>query len=139
MIRNLVLTACLASLAVTLAAQESKVKKVPLKKTAVSGEEMYVNYCAACHGKAGKGDGPAASALKVPAPDLTTLSRNNKGKFPDLHVYNVIRGDVATPAHGSKEMPVWGSLLSSISSGNPSEVDLRITNLTKYIEKLQVK
>jgi hypothetical protein len=39
---------------------------------AASGQEMYTNYCAVCHGTDGKGGGPA-SALKAPA-DPTTLT-----------------------------------------------------------------
>jgi mono/diheme cytochrome c family protein len=31
-----------------------------------SGKEMFTSYCAPCHGKSGKGDGPAAAALKQP-------------------------------------------------------------------------
>ena len=36
------------------------------------GKALYVNYCSPCHGKAGKGDGPAAAALN-PKPANHTL------------------------------------------------------------------
>ena len=42
-------------------------------------------------------------------------------------------------AHGSKDMPVWGPVFSSVSKGDQALVQLRISNLTKYIETLQVK
>src|ERR1039458_5063223 len=43
------------------------VKKVPVHPTtSVAGKDLYREYCAVCHGTTGKGDGPAASALKVP-------------------------------------------------------------------------
>ncbi len=52
------------------------VKHVPITQTASnSGKEMFNNYCAVCHGRHGKGDGPAAAALKVPPTDLTTLAQ----------------------------------------------------------------
>jgi putative copper export protein/mono/diheme cytochrome c family protein len=35
------------------------------------GFALYPDNCAACHGAHGKGDGPAAAALKVPPADLT--------------------------------------------------------------------
>jgi mono/diheme cytochrome c family protein len=119
---------------------EKSIKHVPIKATSpVSGKEMYTNYCAVCHGTDGKGGGPAASALKVPPTDLTLLSKNNGGKYPALKVTSAIRGEAALPAHGSKEMPVWGALFFNMSGGHQSEVQQRVTNLTQYIETLQVK
>ena len=119
---------------------EKTIKHVPIKSTSpVSGKEMYMAYCAVCHGTDGKGGGPAASALKVPPTDLTVLSKNNGGKYPALKVTSSIRGESATPAHGSKDMPVWGTLFWSMSSGHEGEVQQRVTNLTHYIETLQVK
>ncbi len=124
-------------------AQEKVIKKVPITHTsAASGEEMYTSYCAACHGKAGKGDGPAASALKTPPPDLTVLAKNNNGKFPSDHVAAVLRFGTPTPAHGAKDMPIWGSLFSSLharTAGSDALVQMRIANVTTYIESLQAK
>jgi high-affinity iron transporter len=39
------------------------------------GETLYVRHCAACHGDAGRGDGPAAGALVPPPADLTDAER----------------------------------------------------------------
>jgi mono/diheme cytochrome c family protein len=120
-------------------AQQTTIKKVPAPETsAASGKEMYLAYCASCHGKDGKGTGPAASALKVPTPDLTTLSQRNQGKFPEMRVFQVIRG-TDMPAHGSKDMPVWGPVFLTMSERHSSEVQLRVANLTKYLESIQVK
>jgi mono/diheme cytochrome c family protein len=35
------------------------------------GEAVYRNLCASCHGRYGRGDGPAAADLAVPLPDFT--------------------------------------------------------------------
>jgi len=51
----------------------------------------------------------------------------------------VIRGEQAMPAHGSKDMPVWGSLFWKMSQGHESEVQQRIANLNKYVEGMQQK
>ena len=119
---------------------KKEVKHVPIKPTsAASGQEMYKGYCAVCHGTSGKGDGPAASALKVPPPDLTTLAKMNGGKYPAMKVSAVIRGEDTLAAHGSKDMPVWGSLFWQMSGGQTSEVQQRVSNLNKYIESLQQK
>jgi len=119
---------------------EKVIKHVPVKSTSpVSGKDMYKAYCAVCHGTDGKGGGPAASALKIPPADLTLLSKNNGGKYPSLKVSATIRGESALPAHGSKDMPVWGALFWSMSGGHDGEVQQRTANLSRYIESLQAK
>ena len=120
--------------------QPAKIKHVPIKQTSpASGVEMFKSYCAACHGADGKGDGPAASALKVPPADLTTLAAKNGGKYPSLKVSAIIRGEEVPAAHGSKEMPIWGNLFWNMSGGHEAEVQQRVANLNKYIESLQKK
>ena len=119
---------------------EKVIQHVPVKAVSpASGKEMYTSYCAVCHGTDGKGGGPAASALKVPPTDLTLLSKTNGGKYPALKVTSSIRGEAALPAHGSKDMPVWGTLFWGMSSGHQSEVQQRVMNLNRYIESLQAK
>lgn len=116
--------------------QNTTIKKVPVSRTsATSGAEMFRHYCAACHGQDGKGDGPAASAFKKAPRDLTKLSQDNGGKFPEAMVHATLALQEGT-VHGSKVMPVWGPILSSASSSQ-AEVQLRITNLVHYIETLQ--
>jgi len=120
--------------------QQQQIKRIPAKPTSpASGQEMYTSYCAVCHGTDGRGGGPAAEALKVPPSDLTTLARKNGGKYPSDHVTSAIQGDLHLSAHGSKEMPVWGKVFWRMSQGHSSEVQLRVTNLNKYIESLQAK
>jgi len=116
------------------------IQHVPITSTSpVSGKEMYTAYCAVCHGTDGKGNGPAASALKTPPADLTQLSKKNGGKYPALKVTSAIRGTNDLPAHGSKEMPVWGELFWSMSRGHEAQVQQRVANLTHYVETLQEK
>lgn len=116
------------------------IKHVPITNTpSNSGKEMFNSYCAVCHGKDGKGSGPAAPALKTAPTDLTGLAKQNGGKYPASHVAAVIKGQAMTPAHGSQDMPVWGPLFSSISQGHEGQVQQRITNLVTYIEGLQAK
>ena len=119
--------------------QSKEVKKEPIGMTSpTSGSEMFNSYCAPCHGKDAKGNGPAASALKVPPANLTELAKKNGGKFPADHVASVLRSGVAG-AHGSTDMPVWGPLFSAVSSKDDAIVQMRISNLIHYLEKLQEK
>jgi len=100
---------------------------------------MFMSYCASCHGKDAKGDGPAAAALSAAPADLTSLAKQNGGKYPDMKVTSVLRGQAKVVAHGTQEMPVWGPFFWRMSQGHESEVQQRIANLNNYIKSLQQK
>lgn len=122
------------------AESKASVKHVPITRTpSNSGQAMYDSYCAVCHGKDAKGNGPAASAMKTPPTDLTQLAKANGGKYPAAHVAAVLRGQAMTASHGSQDMPIWGRLFSSISQGREGQVQQRITNLVAYLEGVQGK
>ena len=104
-----------------------------------TGKAMFKQYCAACHGMDAKGHGPARAALKVPAADLTTLAKRHGGEFPVDMVTNVLRFGPGVAAHGSSDMPTWGSIFRMIDKNNERAVQARIKNLTDYLVSLQVK
>ena len=104
----------------------------------VNGPDLFREYCAVCHGSEAKGNGPAAAGLKTKPADLTLISRKNNNKYPELHVQNVIEGDDALAAHGSRDMPIWGQIFHHMSS-NEDLGTVRIYNLVKYIEQIQAK
>jgi mono/diheme cytochrome c family protein len=132
----MVLAVVLLTVAVS---KQQSVKNSPVRYTSpASSSDMYKSYCAACHGVDGRGNGPAVPALKVAPPDLTTLAKRNNGKYPSDHVAAILEGKVTLAAHGSKEMPVWGPIFMQLGEGHPGEVQQRVTNLTKYIEVMQV-
>lgn len=143
MLRKLALILLVTAVAIPLIAQQATkptVKKVPATYTSpASGQEMYVAYCASCHGKDGKGKGPAAPAMKAPPTDLTLLAKNNKGAFPADRFAAILTGKQAISAHGSEDMPVWGPIFWKLSQSHPAEVQQRTYNLSKYVESLQVK
>ncbi len=105
----------------------------------VKGPDLFRAHCAACHGLDGKGHGPVAAALKGKPADLTLLAKNNGGEFPVERVQKFISGDdPSLPAHGSREMPVWGPIFHQI------EVDqdfgnVRMQNLIEYLRTIQQK
>jgi mono/diheme cytochrome c family protein len=139
-----ILIAALAAtltLGMTCAGQTSRKVVIPVDKTAASdGKQMYTSYCAPCHGTEGRGHGPAAPALKVPPTDLTVLSKNNQGKFPDSHIATVLQFGSELPSHGSPEMPVWGPILGSMGrNSGGAERQQRISNLDRYLKTIQVQ
>ena len=86
------------------------------------------------HGKEGKGNGPAASALaKVPA-DLTRISARNGGTFPEVRVRRYIEGLDEVAAHGTRDMPMWGDLFRSL---NRDTAQIRVAALADYLKSLQ--
>jgi mono/diheme cytochrome c family protein len=133
-------TSSSANPAETSKSAKSQIKKVPAPYTSPSsGKDMYVAYCASCHGQDGMGNGPAAPALKTRPTDLTILAVKNGGKFPDTHIAEVIKGDTLTAAHGNKEMPVWGPVFLSLDRHDPAQKQMRIHNLAAYLESIQQK
>ena len=115
------------------------VRTVPPNQTnPVSGKEMFMEYCAVCHGKDARGAGPAAAALKKTPANLTELAARNGGKFPDTRVSLYIQGSEEVSAHGSRDMPVWGTVFGSMQN-NAAVTTMRIANLTDFIKSIQVK
>ena len=140
--KSLLITALAAAIAAGLGFAENTSSKVviPVNKTApTSGKQMFSSYCAPCHGVDGKGHGPAAVALKATPTDLTGLSKDNHGKFPETHIVSVLQFGASIPAHGTATMPIWGPILENMSRQNPQEKQLRISNLSRYLETIQAK
>ena len=142
MTRRTIATAavCLFVIGGVAASQEKpQIVKVPPPRTDVSdGQGMYQAYCASCHGPEGKGNVPAAAALKTAPADLTRISARHGGEFPTEKIRRFIQGLDEIPAHGSREMPVWGQVLRGLGGGQ-AEVLLRVENLTKYLQSMQEK
>jgi len=138
--RFLMVVSGLLGLVALGAAQKLEIKSVPIRPApAESGQAMFLEYCAVCHGKDAMGSGPALPALKVPPADLTTLAKRNGGNFPSAQVSNVIRLGGSVAAHGSQDMPIWGAAFSFLVPHSDTVVQLRIANLTNYIKSLQIK
>lgn len=114
---------------------QAKIEQGVIKNVnATDAKGMFDSYCAVCHGKDGKGAGPAAKSLtKVPA-DLTKISARNDGKFPDVKVRRYIEGLDEVAAHGSRDMPMWGTLFNSL---NRDTAQLRIAALADYLKGMQ--
>lgn len=142
MLKRLLLTAMALTIAVAMGYADQSTKKViiPVDKTSpVDGHKMFTSYCAPCHGADGRGNGPAASALRSQPTNLTGLSKANKGKFPDTHIVSVLKFGADMPAHGSAQMPVWGPILGRMNQLNFQEKELRVSNLSRYLKTIQVQ
>ena len=119
-------------------AQQKPAEDKTMSQAAMSGQELYQVYCAACHGTDAKGNGPAAAGMKAHMPDLTLLTRNSGGKFPLMKVEQAIQGDIVVVPHGTREMPVYAEMFREIQR-EETFVEQRVALLTRYIESLQQK
>ncbi len=96
---------------------------VAQKADVAAGKAKYAQFCAACHGPEGKGDGPAAAALN-PKPRDHTDPKYMKS-LSDEEIYKIIKEGGAAVGKAPL-MPPWGAALS--------EQDLR--NVVAYIRTL---
>ncbi len=103
------------------------------------GAGLFATYCASCHGVDARGDGPAASALRTPPADLTRIAASSGGVFPESSTSRLIDGRFDLPAHGSREMPIWGARLADQIPGMATGEVARgqITSLVEYLKSLQ--
>jgi mono/diheme cytochrome c family protein len=109
-----------------------------LPGTAASeGQRLFVRFCAACHGVNGAGDGPAAPALHPPPADLTQIAQRRDGRFPVAEITAYIDGRTAIPAHGSREMPIWGVWIGERAGGGRAGEQITHNLLTAILAYLQ--
>jgi mono/diheme cytochrome c family protein len=112
------------------------------------GKQEFEANCAICHGANGKGSGFYGELLRRSPPDLTLLAKQNQGVFPMARLYEVVEG-ATVPAHGTRDMPIWGKELRTQDAQNYLEarghydaaalVRARMLLLLEYINRLQVR
>lgn len=106
-------------------------------ETVSAGQQYFMRYCSACHGTTGRGDGPAAAALRTPPADLTRIAQRRGRHFPVAEIAAYIDGRTTVPAHGSRDMPVWGERFGEMVGGGSLGEEVVRGNLLVLIEYLQ--
>jgi mono/diheme cytochrome c family protein len=129
----------LAVLSVAEPQSKNERKSAPKPPSAAAGQETFLKYCASCHGKTAKGDGPAAFVLRTAPPDLTTLSKRHEDKFPAGYVSSVLIFGQSFASHGSEDMPIWGSRFKIIDPVHDPTGQQHIDDVVAYIRSIQVK
>ncbi|MDZ4394012.1 c-type cytochrome [Cypionkella sp.] len=113
----------------------------PPEKT--TGAQDYNDYCAACHGPTGQGDGGTAATFAKKPADLSTLAARNKGTFPTTKVMAQIWGYAGKKGKGV--MPDFAPLLEGDTvpydggDGIATPTPIRLVELAEYLKTLQVK
>jgi mono/diheme cytochrome c family protein len=105
-----------------------------------SGGDLFKTYCASCHGKSAKGDGPLALSLRRRPADLTLLAKHNAGKFDADKVHRIVDGRDPVKGHGGSDMPVWGDAFKqSVEGYGEKAVKERIQSIVEYLSTIQAK
>lgn len=135
MMTRLVVATATFALCAGIASAQTRIERAPIRPVPASDAKlMFETYCAVCHGQDAKGNGPAAVALKQAPADLTRTSARNGGKFPDVKISRFIEGLEGVPAHGTRDMPIWGDLFRSL---NRDTAPTRVYALVEYLKTLQ--
>ncbi|WP_425041152.1 c-type cytochrome [Primorskyibacter sp. S187A] len=109
---------------------------------ATEGQALYREYCAACHGETGAGDGPLARGLNPAPRNLTLISVRHDNSFPRAKVLSTLDGYTRVQSENTA-MPEFGDLLGGesvpvdVGSDQPSPVPRRLAALMFYLETLQ--
>ncbi len=93
------------------------------KGDANAGKAKYESLCAGCHGKAGKGDGPAAASLNPKPQDHTDGKTMNS--LTDKYLADIVK-DGGAGVKKSPLMPAWGKTMK----------DQEIADVIAYIRSL---
>ncbi len=94
-----------------------------LRGDAARGADLYALYCTTCHGKTGKGDGPAAAGFPTKPADHSDPAY--MGRLSDAHIYKVIQKGGAALGM-SPLMAPWGGVLS----------DQQLRDVVAYVRQL---
>jgi mono/diheme cytochrome c family protein len=106
----------------------------PRRERHPAGGELYLRYCASCHGMNGTGDGPVAKWLQPRPADLTQSTLD----LPAL--VDRIDGRRMVPGHGSSEMPVWAEVFNEELLDEPRAREitrLRVQALAEHVRSLR--
>jgi len=124
-----------ALLALSSTAPARAADEVMSKPVIDEGRNVYLNNCAVCHGKDGKGGGSMAKFLTIKTPDLTEIAKRNNGTFDYRAVYEKIDGSQMPAAHGDSDMPVWGRKWA----GDVTLERSKFLSLLFYLQSIQQK
>jgi mono/diheme cytochrome c family protein len=102
-----------------------------------TGAQLYMRFCASCHGKHGAGDGIVAPYFKVSPPDLRLMARRNGGTFPAAQAQRIIDGREDLAPHGARAMPVWGTEFAIAASGSADAKAVAESSIARLVEYLQ--
>ena len=103
------------------------------------GRTYFMRYCASCHGVEADGKGFVARALTQRPPDLKHLGTHMRDPLLGERIARYIDGREVVPAHGDREMPVWGEQFQDAAKGTErdEQASERINAIVAYLLAIQ--
>jgi mono/diheme cytochrome c family protein len=131
------LTLALSTASFAATADPPKVPEALDPSQAARGQVIYQRFCSACHGAAGRGDGPVAAGLRSEPPDLTRMAERNGGVFSYDKVSRAIDGRDNVQMHGSPDMPVWGEVFAETKGTDAPDPDEAVARISHDVWSIQ--
>lgn len=106
------------------------------------GKQLYLQYCSACHGEQGRGDGVVSGFMRPQPTDLTQIAKQAGGEFPFAEMLKIIDGRQTVRAHGDPDMPVWGELFHTEQAESLNQQAIirgKVMLITDHLQSMQEK
>ena len=110
----------------------------PAGDAITAGRSTFQQFCAACHGRDGRGNGPIVQFLLRDPADLTHIRARNMGVFPKDTLGSILLAPSrnAAPEGVPTQMMIWGPIFQSMDNDRRRAL-ARVEELLTFLESIQ--